>query len=113
MIPSEKPFLLPQIWVVAINGHTARVFKKNNRGHSLFNEVFSSPLENIGAKLGDFLRCKTLDRLVLVGKRSALAHFYKFSEKSVYIRVTAEIPKDLGRMKDEMLMRELAEIIWF
>lgn len=114
MIPCKRQAALPpRVWIVAVDGRTARAFAKTGRSAPRFGEMFRAPLKDAGAKLAASLQSQAYDRLVLAGSRGALGLLYARLEKPVRARVAAEVHRALGRMEEEALQKQLARIVWF
>lgn len=70
-------------------------------------------VKDIAAWLDEAVKEDSYDRLVLAASPKMLGDIRKVLSYNVHARITAEINKDLTKMRADEILEELKEIVWF
>lgn len=120
---------VPRVWVMVADRHGARIFSKPeghleeigaasaNTHHSA--EAHKAPREkdaqsfahDIAAWLDQAVKADAFDRLVLAAAPHMLGDLRKVLGKTVQSRIVAEVDKDLTKMNEPDLRKELEKIV--
>ena len=132
---------IPRIWVMVADRRIMRIFSKKGDSISLLAEVRPQRQEElkmanagsgrkafwlhesykeeaaftheIAAWLDAEAGKESFDRLVLAAPPHMLGELRQMMKRPVCTRIIAEIHKDLTKMKEAELRRELGKILWF